>query len=102
MNRSKLSDPSELDPTEPAGVEEGRLHDRALGAADSVSQSSNKLVFTKEELASLLGISLRTLQTMTRSGKIPCIRTAGRGGRVLFPRLKIEEWLSKQADRNCR
>lgn len=71
-------------------------------AASPAPLRPEKLVYTKEELAELLGIAPRTLQTMTRGGKIPCIRTAGRGGRVLYPKAKVEDWLSKQAERNCR
>lgn len=64
--------------------------------------SPAKLVYTKEELATLLGISQRTLQTMTQSGKVPCIRSAGKSGRVLYPRAAVDGWLVKQAEKNCR
>jgi excisionase family DNA binding protein len=49
-----------------------------------------RLALGVEEAAKALGISSRTLWTLTKKGKVPCRRV---GRRVLYPVELLREWL---------
>ncbi len=52
---------------------------------------------TTKELAELLRISERKVYDLASSGKIPCSRATGK---LLFPRLAIESWITQNASGN--
>lgn len=53
------------------------------------------LVWTREEAAAQLGISVRKLQELTQTRKVPHLRL---GRRVVYPRLALAKYV---ADRTC-
>lgn len=58
-------------------------------------QQSEKIAFNASEAAVALGISRPTLYQLCRREDFPVARV---GGRLLFPREKLQEWLEKQAE----
>jgi excisionase family DNA binding protein len=55
---------------------------------------SERLVWSAEELARLLGVTPKAIYAMTSKQRLPCVRV---GRRLFFPRGLIEKWLSEQA-----
>ena len=56
-------------------------------------KSMEPLVFNARETAKLLDVSLRTLRRLTSQGKIPFVKV---GGRVLYPRKRLEAFLNRE------
>lgn len=56
--------------------------------------TSDTIAMAAPEAARKLGVSERTLWTLTRDKKVPHIRL---GGRVLYPREALVEWANKTA-----
>lgn len=57
------------------------------------SQAAERLTFTVEEVASILGISRNSAYEAVRRGEIPTIRL---GRRILIPRSRLEDLLASQ------
>jgi excisionase family DNA binding protein len=55
---------------------------------------SAALAYSAAELGPLLGVSTRHVYRMARAGEIPSIPL---GGRVVFPKVAIDRWLSEAA-----
>ena len=62
---------------------------------------SEPLALTLQQASQVLNLSPRTVWGLAAKGLIPHVRigVAGRG-RLLFPKRELEEWLSRQAQRN--
>lgn len=58
------------------------------------TQASEKLVYSVEEVATLLGMSKNPVYDAIRERQIPSIKI---GRRILIPRAALEEMLSKVA-----
>lgn len=56
-------------------------------------KDDDRLLLTALEAARALGISQRTLWTLTARGEIPCIKL-GRLNR--YPRAALEEWIAER------
>ncbi len=57
------------------------------------SQPAERLTYTVDEAAQLLGISRNSAYEAARCGEIPTIRV---GRRILVPRIRLEELLACQ------
>jgi excisionase family DNA binding protein len=54
-----------------------------------------RLALTPRETAHSLGISERSLWSLTRQGRVPCVRL---GGSVRYPLDALKRWLSEQTE----
>jgi excisionase family DNA binding protein len=52
------------------------------------------LLLSAKETAKLLGISERTLFTLTKAGDVPHIRI---GRRIMYPRTSLVEWIEQRS-----
>jgi excisionase family DNA binding protein len=57
------------------------------------NQGSMKLLLSAREAAKAMSISERTLWTLTKEGKIPCVRIKKR---VLYNLRELERWIENQ------
>lgn len=53
----------------------------------------NKLIFTAEETAQLLGIGMNKIYELLISGKLPSRRI---GRKYLIPKVALEKWLNNE------
>lgn len=53
----------------------------------------NKLIFTAEETAQLLGIGMNKIYELLISGKLPSKRI---GRKYLIPKIVLEKWLNNE------
>ena len=61
------------------------------------AQPDDRLALRPAEAARLLGISARTLWTLTHPrGPIPCVRPSGPRGPVLYPVRALHAWLEAE------
>ncbi len=63
---------------------------------------SERIAYSVAEAAEALGISTDSVYNMVYRGAIPYRRTVGRGtrgkGRILIPRLALEQWLMGEVE----
>ena len=66
-------------------------------------QNSERLALRPQEAARALGVSLRTLWTMTSPrGPIPCVRLpSGKRAAVLYPVEALRQWMAAEMTRQC-
>jgi hypothetical protein len=65
-----------------------------MNARRQKSVTHDRLAFSRIKAAESLGISPAHLDTMTKQGRIPCVRI---GNRVVYPVGVLEKWLADQA-----
>lgn len=53
-------------------------------------------IYTAEEVADLLGISKPCVYESARAGRIPALYLGGKGGRVIFPKARIDALLERE------
>lgn len=76
---------------------------RCIGREEpTVDKQLERLTYTVEEVAELLGIGRRFAYEMVRNGEIPSVRLGGKesrgrivGGRLLVPRHALQKWISQ-------
>lgn len=54
-------------------------------------------LFDLDEAATWLRVTPETLRAWAEESKIPCWQPGGRGGKLLFPRQVIEDWIRQEA-----
>ena len=77
-----------------AGRTEGAVAPGSRAAAGAVAAVENRLVYTVEEAATLLGISRSFAYEAVQNGQIPSMRI---GRRILVPKAALERFLASSA-----
>lgn len=70
-------------------------HHRTTSILSSQSPSPKRLALRPREAAEALGVSERSLWTLTNDGTIPCVRV---GRIILYPVDALETWLANAAE----
>ena len=68
-----------------------------------IDHHTDRLALRPQEAARALGVSLRTLWTMTSPrGPIPCVRLpSGKRAAVLYPVEALRQWMAAEMTRQC-
>ena len=97
MRRDASRPPSEHRPTPPAAAS-GQTGSRLAGSAQTAAEASGNapasLCLTAREAAAYLHLNEKKLYELANNRDIPAARV---GGKWLFPRALLEEWLLEQA-----
>ena len=68
-----------------------------LAPAAEMQRLSHKAMLTTDEVAQLYGISAHMLSVMRTQNRGPAYSQLAKGGKVLYSRQSIDDWLAAQA-----
>ena len=69
----------------------------AMAPAVEMQRLAHKAMLTTEEVAHLYGISAHMLAVMRTQNRGPAYSQLAKGGKVLYSRQSIDDWLAAQA-----